>query len=110
MGVAVTRPAPGGELRLVVFGDSDWIGDSVAGQYQENLGLALNLVDWLAEEDLLRDVRTKVISSRQLLFSSDLHRNVVQYSNVAGVPALLVVIRAGPVREAQEHLPEGVGR
>ena len=92
MGVAVTRPAPGGELRLVVFGDSNWIEDSVSGQYQENLGLALNLVDWLAEEDLLRDVRTKVISSRQLLFSSDLHRNVVQYSNVAGVPALLVVI------------------
>ena len=92
MGVAVTRPAPGGELRLVVVGDSNWIDDSLSGQYQENLGLALNLVDWLAEEDLLRDVRTKVITSRQLLYRSDLHRNVVQYSNVAGVPALLVVI------------------
>ena len=92
MGVAVTRPAPGGEMRLVVLGDSDWIGDSVAGQYQENLGLALNLVDWLAQEDTLAIIRSKVISSRQLLYSSDLHRNVVQYANVAGVPALLVLI------------------
>ena len=39
MGVAVTRPAPGGELRLVVLGDSNWIEDSVSGQYQEKPGL-----------------------------------------------------------------------
>ena len=92
MGVAVTRPAPAGELRLVVVGDSDWIGDAVSSQYQENLGLALNLVDWLAQEDILADLRSKVITSRQLLYSSDLHRNVVQYVNVAGVPALFVLI------------------
>lgn len=92
MGVAVTRPAPAGQLRLVVLGDSDWIGDSVSARYQENLGLALNLVDWLAQEDILADLRSKVITSRQLLYSSDLHRNVVQYVNVAGVPALFVLI------------------
>ena len=92
MGVAVTRPAPGGELRLVAIGDSDWIGDQVASQYQENLGLALNLVDWLAQEDTLASIRSKVITSRQLLYDSDTHRNVVQYANVAGVPALLVLI------------------
>ena len=65
MGVAVTRPAPAGQLRLV---------------------------DWLAQEDILADLRSKVITSRQLLYSSDLHRNVVQYVNVAGVPALFVLI------------------
>ena len=92
MGVAVTRPVPTGEMRLVVVGDSDWIGDTVASQYQENLGLALNFVDWLAEEDILADVRSKVIPERQLLYSSDLHRNVVQYVNVAGVPAMFVLI------------------
>lgn len=92
MGVAVTRPAPAGEMRLVVVGDSDWIGDAVSSRYQENLGLALNLVDWLAQEDILADLRSKVITSRQLLYSSDLHRNVVQYANVAGVPALFVLI------------------
>ena len=92
MGVGVTRPAPAGEMRLVVVGDSDWIGDAVSSQYQENLGLALNLVDWLAQEEILADLRSKVITSRQLLYSSDLHRNVVQYSNLAGVPALFVLI------------------
>ncbi len=97
MGVAVTGPAAPsggaspGDFRLVVIGDSDWISDGVVGQFQENLGFALNLVDWLAQEDALASIRSKVISSRQLLFESTTHRNVAQYANVIGVPAFFVL-------------------
>ncbi|MCH8992006.1 MAG: prolyl oligopeptidase family serine peptidase, partial [Acidobacteria bacterium] len=45
---------------------------------------------WLAQEDKLASVRSKVASTRQLLFDSSTHRNVVQYANIVGVPVLLV--------------------
>ena len=97
MAVAVTGPVNSSngnnaDFRLVVVGDSDWISDSVVNQYQENIGLALNLVDWLAQEDALASIRSKVISSRQLLYDSPTHKNIVQYSNLFGVPALFIVI------------------
>ena len=43
-------------------------------------------MDWLAEEELLADVRSKVVSTRRLEFSSSTHENTVQYVNIAGVP------------------------
>ena len=97
MAAAVTGPAvspngSGADFRLVVVGDSDWISDTVVNQYQENIGLALNLVDWLAQEDALASIRAKVITSRQLLYNSPTHKNLVQYGNLIGVPTLLIVI------------------
>ena len=100
VGVAVTGPttpssgnggAPG-EFRLIVTGDSDWLSDAIVGRAQENLAVALNLVDWLAQVDTLASIRSKVITNRQLLFPPSTHRNTVQYANIAGVPLLFVVI------------------
>ncbi len=93
VGVAVTGSADGGgEFRLVVTGDSDWLSDDVLQLAQENLAVALNLVDWLAQEDTLAAVRAKIITSRELLFPPSTHRNVVQYANIGGVPLLFVLI------------------
>ena len=95
MGAAIVqRDAPAGQdaYRLVVLGDSEWLTDGVLPRAQENVALGLNLVDWLAQEDTLAAVRSKVVSSRDLLFTSTTHKNVAQWANVAGVPLLIVVI------------------
>ena len=95
MGAAVAqRDAPGGQdaYRLVVMGDSEWLTDGVLPRAQENIALGLNLVDWLAQEDTLAAVRSKVVTSRDLLFTSSTHKNVAQWANVAGVPLLIVVV------------------
>ena len=95
MGAAVVqRDVPAGQeaYRLVVFGDSEWLADSVLPRSQENIALGLNLVDWLAQEDALAAVRSKVVTSRDLLFTSATHKNVAQWANVAGVPLLIVAI------------------
>ncbi len=99
MGAAIVqRDAPVGQdaYRLVVFGDSEWLTDGVLPRSQANVALGLNLVDWLAQEDTLAEVRSKVVSSRDLLFTSSTHKNMSQWANVAGVPLLIVV--AGLVR------------
>jgi len=84
------------QFRLVVVGDSDWLTDNVAARYQSNLILALNWIDWLAQEEALASIRSKVITSRTLLFSSDALKNFVQYANIVGVPAILIL--AGGIR------------
>ena len=95
MGVAISQREraegrPG--FRLFVAGDSDWLSDSTAARAQGNIFLGLNMVDWLAQEDILADVRKKVVTSRGLLFSSPTHENIARWANVAGVPALLVAV------------------
>ena len=88
-------------FRLVVVGDSEWLTDLVISRSEPNVALALNLVDWLAQEDKLAAVRSKVVSSRDLLFSSSTHENVSRWANIAGVPLLVVVI--GLVRSVRRR-------
>ena len=80
--------------RLVVVGDSGWLTDAVVSRSQENVALALNLVDWLAQEDKLASVRSKVVSSRDLLYSSPTHENTARWLNIAGVPLLFILFGA----------------
>jgi hypothetical protein len=94
MGAAVAqRDAPGGQdaYRLVVLGDSEWLTDSVLPRAQENVALGLNLVDWLAQEDTLAEVRSKAVSSRDLLFTSTTHKETARWANIVIVPLLIVV-------------------
>ena len=93
--VAVTGPATNGSgsgFRIVVAGDSDWISDQLVSRAGENLALGLNLIDWLAQEDALAAIRSKIVASRQLEFSSATHQNVVQYANIIGIPLVFVLI------------------
>ena len=98
LAVAVTGTARNGgdsEFRIVVAGDSDWVSDLVANRSGENLALGLNLIDWLAQEDALAEIRSKVVASRQLEFTSSTHQNVVQYANIIGIPFLFMLIGLG---------------
>ncbi|MDP6402528.1 MAG: Gldg family protein [SAR202 cluster bacterium] len=81
-----------GAFRLVVVGDSDWLSDGWVNQNSDNLVLALNLIDWLAQEDTLAEVRSKVVTSRRLDYDSPTERNFIQYGNVAGLPTLFILI------------------
>ena len=80
--------------RMVVVGDSDWLSDSIASIGQNNLVLALNWMDWLAQEEALASIRSKIVRSRDLTWTSDTEKNFVQYFNIAGVPVLVILFGA----------------
>ncbi len=80
--------------RIVVVGDSGWLDNAIISRSQENVALALNLVDWLAQEDRLASVRSKVVSSRDLLYSSPTHENAARWINIAGVPLFFILFGA----------------
>ena len=87
--------------RLVVVGDSGWLTDALVSRSQENVALGLNLVDWLAQEDKLASVRSKVVSSRDLLYSSPTHENAARWLNIGGVP--LIFILFGAIRSVRRR-------
>ena len=96
MAVAVSEKTADDQnaFRIVVVGNSRWLTDSIISRSQENIALALNLVDWLAQEDRLASVRSKVVSSRDLLYSSPTHENTARWINIAGVPLLFILFGA----------------
>ncbi|MCH8309894.1 MAG: Gldg family protein, partial [Chloroflexi bacterium] len=98
MGVAISErgntSSDDSSFRLVVFGTSRWIMDGITDRADQNLALGLNLIDWLAQEDTLAAVRSKAVTTRDLLFSSGTHENISRWANVAGVPLALVAIGA----------------
>ena len=93
---AVCEIDPENVFRLIVATDSDFISEQYAGgaqpRYPEHIFLGLNWIDWLAQEDALAQIRGKGERFRPLVFSSDLHKNIVQYGNIIGVPALIILI------------------
>lgn len=104
MGVAISerQNSPNdSSFRLVVFGTSRWLMDGITDRSEQNLVMGLNLVDWLAQEDALASVRSKAVTARDLLFNSTTHENVARWSNVAGVP--LVLIAFGLFRSARRR-------
>ena len=89
--LAVTAENKAGS-RVVITGDSDWVSQNAIQRFSGNALLALNLLDWLAQEDNLASVRSKVVLQRSLIFSSKTQKNVAQYANIAGIPILLIVL------------------
>jgi ABC-type uncharacterized transport system involved in gliding motility auxiliary subunit len=81
-------------FRLIVATDSDWIGERMVtnNAYTGHTELAVNWIDWLTQDDALATIRSKGASVRPLVFNSDLHRNLVQYGNIIGVPVFFVVL------------------
>ena len=78
--------------RVIVVGDAEWLTDVVINNIASTNGLiGLNFIDWLTEEDTLASVRSKIVSERNLIFSSDSHKNIIRYINIAGIPFLLII-------------------
>jgi ABC-type uncharacterized transport system involved in gliding motility auxiliary subunit len=83
---------PSKVFRIIVVADADWANDGMVAQYQEHLPMAVNWIDWLTQDDALATIRSKQATVRPLIFDSTRHRNLVQYSNVAGAPLIIMVL------------------
>ena len=81
-------------FRIIVATDSDWLGEYMVttNGYRGHTELGANWIDWLTQENALISIRGKGKSVRQLTFTSDNHRNLVQYINIAGLPLILIAL------------------
>jgi ABC-type uncharacterized transport system involved in gliding motility auxiliary subunit len=86
--------------RLVVIGDSDFIGDQFIGtgaraglrDYLANLVYTMNIIDWLAQDEALAAVRKKGMQSRPLDQVSESTVTMVKLLNIGALPGLILLI------------------
>jgi len=94
------RPGNG---KIVVVGNGDFLVNGEGQQTQQlspdNVNLASNSVDWLADDTGLIDLRTKGITARPLDSVEDSTKNLLKYGNVFA-PILLILLYAFVRRQA----------
>ncbi|MBC7544945.1 MAG: GldG family protein [Candidatus Sericytochromatia bacterium] len=103
LGVAVNKdapdaPKPKGEekaiqTRLVVFGNSVFIANTVISQNAANADLALNAVNWLAQEESLIAIRPKAPANKQITLTGGQMNGIFTLS-VLGMPLAVLALGA----------------
>lgn len=89
--VAVTPPEGDSRGRMVVVGDATFTEPQFVQTNPGNLAFLANSIDWLAREEALISIRSKDRTPPNLVFESDLSRNVLKWGNLVGVPLLFVL-------------------
>lgn len=75
-------PAEDPEGRLVIVGDSDFVGNNLALAPLGNSDLFLNMVNWLTEDEDLIAIRPRTAEDRRITMTAAQVRNVVLLSLV----------------------------
>ncbi len=105
LAAAVEGIGPGGG-KLVVVGNGDFMVNGEGQQAQQlnpdNVNLASNAIDWLADDTGLIDLRTKGITARPLDNIEDGTKNLLKYGNVFA-PILLILVYAFIRRQASNR-------
>ena len=78
--------------RMIVVGDGSFVEPQFIQQNPGNLTFLANAIDWLARDEALIGIRSKNRTPPNLVFESDLSRNVLKWGNLLGVPLLFVLV------------------
>ncbi len=89
--VAVTPAEGDSRGRMVVVADATFTEPQFVQTNPGNLAFLANAIDWLAREEALISIRSKDRTPPNLVFESDLSRNVLKWGNLVGVPLLFVL-------------------
>ena len=87
--------------RLVVVGDATFTEPQYTQRYPGNLAFLANSIDWLARDEALIRIRSKDRTPPNLVFDSDVSRNVLKWGNLIGVPLMFVLV--GVLRVSGRH-------
>jgi ABC-type uncharacterized transport system involved in gliding motility auxiliary subunit/ABC-type transport system involved in multi-copper enzyme maturation permease subunit len=94
LAAAFTPPEGDARGRMVVVGDVTFAEPQFIQQTPANLTFLANAIDWLAQDEALIAIRSKNRTPPNLLFESDMSRNVLKWGNLIGVPILFVLVGA----------------
>jgi ABC-type uncharacterized transport system involved in gliding motility auxiliary subunit/ABC-type transport system involved in multi-copper enzyme maturation permease subunit len=87
----VAAPKDSALGRAVVIGSSDFATDRFVRVAPENLALALNAIDWLAQDEALISIRSKDRQPVHLVFESAAEQELAKYGNLIGLPLLVAL-------------------
>ncbi|HEX5386928.1 MAG TPA: Gldg family protein [Gemmatimonadales bacterium] len=88
----VVAPKDSARGRAVVIGSTDFATDRFVRVAPENLTIALNAADWLAQDEGLIAIRSKDRHPVPLVFATAAERDLAKYVNLVGLPLLVVLV------------------
>jgi len=80
------------EGRMIVVGDVDFLQEQFLQANPQNLAFTLNSIDWLAQDEALIGIRSKLRTPPMMAFTSDFQRGALKWGNLVGVPLLFVTV------------------
>ena len=81
-----------GKAKIVVVGDGDFLQDQLSGGNKDNIVLAGNLVDWLADDIGLASIRSRESTPKPLDEVSEGTKSMVKWINLGLPPMLMVMV------------------
>jgi len=81
-----------GEGRMIVVGDVDCLQEQFVRSNPQNLLFTLNAVDWLAQDEALIGIRSKIRTPPVMAFTSEFQGMALKWGNLVGVPLLFVLL------------------
>ena len=95
VGLAVLPLEGESEGRLVVVGDATFVEEADVQANPTNLIFLANAIDWLAQDDVLINIRSKNREPAPLVFEDDdATKELLKWGNLAGMPLLFIAIGA----------------
>lgn len=79
------------ETRIAVIADGNFVNDQYLAQGIDNLTAALNIIDWMVQDEELITIRSRDVASRPIEEISEGKRNALKYANLL-VPPILVIL------------------
>ena len=79
-------------IKVALFGDTDMIKDQFVVNNQQNLVMALNMVDYFSQDSSLLQIRAKTIRSNPLKTITDPQKIMVKWADTGAPIVLLVAI------------------
>ena len=81
-------------VKLALMGDADMIKDNFVVNNQQNLLMALNMVDYFSQDPTLMAIRAKILKDSPLSVVSDQTKMAVKWVNMA-LPLVLLLVGYG---------------
>jgi len=79
------------DTRIIVLSDAFFIQDQYLVPGLDNLTMALNMIDWMVQDERLISIRSREVSSRPIGEVSDTVRRTVKYTSLI-LPPFLVAL------------------
>jgi ABC-type uncharacterized transport system involved in gliding motility auxiliary subunit len=77
------------DTKIIVIGNSNFVSDNFASQFEGNIAFFQNAIDWFTIGDYLIDIRSRETGDRPLKIVSDNTKVAVRYINTFAVPILV---------------------
>ncbi len=77
---------------MIVVGDVDFLQEQFVRANPQNLVFTLNAIDWLAQDEALIGIRSKLRTPPVMAFTSEFQRALLKWGHLVGVPLLFVAL------------------